>query len=81
MVILKTLMLTSSLFGLSSGSISEATLPNMDTCKQYIQSQVDGSYTDAKFKVKLSNGGGYVNVSYANWPFEVVITHECIELK
>lgn len=81
MVILKTLMLTSSLFGLTSGSISEAPLPDLNTCKQYIQSQVDSNYNSDKFTVKLSNGGTYVNVEYANWPFVVMVTHECIELK
>lgn len=81
MVILKTLMLTSSLFGLTSGSISETTLPDLNTCQQYIQSQIDSNYSSEQFTVKLSNGGAYANVEYANWPFNVMVTHECVELK
>lgn len=79
MVILKTLMITGSLFGITSGSLSETALENMDQCKAYIQRQVDESYNTPKFTVK-TKVDGYLDVRYANWPFDMIITHECVDL-
>lgn len=82
MVILKTMVFLSGLFGPLSLTTSYLEMPSMDTCKAFIQTEVRNETSgDGKPEVIWNSDATDVTVKLSSWPYNVSVYRKCSETK